>query len=140
MARVHRVADKRIVHVAESASFSPDTNLDLSPKPSKSSPPCLTGLNSWLSPHLPNGPHTPRTHVPKFSSPISKPSEVRVYLEGVLLDRCREDMRMNGGKLNVHLYEALKKSLYKPAAFFKGVLFPLCEVRLSFSFAAKRFS
>jgi hypothetical protein len=57
-----------------------------------------------------------------------KPTEVRVFLEGVLLDKCRDDMRMNGGKLNVHLYEALKKSLYKPAAFFKGILFPLCEV------------
>jgi len=57
-----------------------------------------------------------------------KPTEVRVYLEGVLLDKCREDMRANAGKLNVHLYEALKKSLYKPAAFFKGILFPLCEV------------
>lgn len=57
-----------------------------------------------------------------------KPTEVRVFLEGVLLDKCREDMRMNNGKLNVHLYEALKKGLYKPAAFFKGILFPLCEV------------
>lgn len=28
-------------------------------------------------------------------------------------------------KLNVHLYKALKKALYKPAAFFKGLLFPL---------------
>jgi hypothetical protein len=35
---------------------------------------------------------------------------------------------MNNGKLNVHLYEALKKSLYKPSAFFLGILFPLCEV------------
>lgn len=51
-----------------------------------------------------------------------------MFLEGVLLDKVREDMRMNAGKLNVHLYEALKKGLYKPAAFFKGVLFPLCEV------------
>ncbi|RSH91038.1 snoRNA-binding rRNA-processing protein [Saitozyma podzolica] len=59
-----------------------------------------------------------------------KPTEVRVFLEGVLLDKCRDDMRMNGGKLNVHLYEALKKSLYKPAAFFKGILFPLCELQL----------
>ncbi len=59
-----------------------------------------------------------------------KPSEVRVFLEGVLLDKCREDMRVNAGKLNLHLYEALKKSLYKPAAFFKGVLFPLCEVSM----------
>jgi len=28
-------------------------------------------------------------------------------------------------KLHVHLYAALKKSLYKPACFFKGFLFPL---------------
>lgn len=51
-----------------------------------------------------------------------------MFLEGVLLDKCREDMRLNFGKLNVHLFEALKKALYKPAAFFKGILFPLCEV------------
>jgi essential nuclear protein 1 len=35
---------------------------------------------------------------------------------------------MNAGKLNVHLYDALKKALYKPSAFFLGILFPLCEV------------
>ena len=28
-------------------------------------------------------------------------------------------------KLNVHLYNALKKALYKPSAFFKGVIFPM---------------
>ncbi|KAL7420808.1 snoRNA-binding rRNA-processing protein [Cryptotrichosporon argae] len=65
-----------------------------------------------------------------------KPSEVRVYLEGVLLDKCRDDMRANNGKLNVQLYEALKKSLYKPAAFFKGILFPLCETACSLKEAA----
>jgi len=42
----------------------------------------------------------------------------------VILDRVREDIRETK-KLNVHLYKALKKSLYKPAAFFKGFLFPL---------------
>ncbi len=30
-------------------------------------------------------------------------------------------------KLNYHIYRALKKSLYKPSAFFKGFLFPICE-------------
>ena len=25
------------------------------------------------------------------------------------------------------MYEAIKKSIYKPAAFFKGILFPLCD-------------
>jgi len=44
----------------------------------------------------------------------------------VLLDRVREDIQQSK-KLNVHLYMSLKKALYKPAAFFKGFLFPLCE-------------
>lgn len=30
-------------------------------------------------------------------------------------------------KLNYHLYMALKKALFKPAAFFKGLLLPLAE-------------
>ncbi|KAG8936637.1 snoRNA-binding rRNA-processing protein [Tulasnella sp. 418] len=56
-----------------------------------------------------------------------KPEQCRVYLEGVLLPALRENMQANQGKLNVHLYEAVKKSIYKPAAFFKGILFPMCE-------------
>ncbi|KAJ3299402.1 hypothetical protein HK104_009004 [Borealophlyctis nickersoniae] len=44
----------------------------------------------------------------------------------VLLDRVREDIAETK-KLNYHLYMALKKALYKPAAFFKGLLLPLCE-------------
>jgi essential nuclear protein 1 len=54
----------------------------------------------------------------------AKPYVVQRFLEGVLLDRVREDIRETK-KLNVHLYKALKKSLYKPAGFFKGFLFPL---------------
>lgn len=56
-----------------------------------------------------------------------KPPQARVYLQGVVLDAVREDIRENV-KLNVHYYEALKKGLYKPGAFFKGVIFPLLEV------------
>ncbi|KAI8591599.1 Bystin-domain-containing protein [Geranomyces variabilis] len=44
----------------------------------------------------------------------------------VLLDRIRDDIAETK-KLNYHLYLALKKALYKPAAFFKGLLLPLCE-------------
>ncbi|KAJ3076711.1 hypothetical protein HDU98_001173 [Podochytrium sp. JEL0797] len=43
-----------------------------------------------------------------------------------LLDRVRDDIAETK-KLNYHHYLALKKSLYKPAAFFKGLLLPLCE-------------
>mmetsp|Transcript_4226 Transcript_4226/g.9355 ORF Transcript_4226/g.9355 Transcript_4226/m.9355 type:complete len:194 (-) Transcript_4226:919-1500(-) len=34
---------------------------------------------------------------------------------------------MHNKKLNYHFYMALKKSVYKPAAFFKGILLPLCK-------------
>lgn len=51
------------------------------------------------------------------------------FLSDILLDRVRDDIRENK-TLNYHLYRSLKKSLYKPAAFFKGFLFPLCEVIL----------
>ncbi|KAJ3526633.1 hypothetical protein NM688_g8236 [Phlebia brevispora] len=65
-----------------------------------------------------------------------KPPQARVYLEGVLLDAIREDIRLtkegqrkqkNNRKLNVHYYESLKRALYKPAAFFKGIIFPLLQ-------------
>ena len=51
---------------------------------------------------------------------------VRRFLESVILDRVREDIHETK-KLNIHLYSALKKSIYKPAAFFKGFLFPLVD-------------
>merc|ERR1712216_167041 len=38
---------------------------------------------------------------------------------------------MGNKKLNFHLYVSLKKALYKPAAFYKGVLLPLCQDRPS---------
>lgn len=73
-----------------------------------------------------------------------KPPQARVFLEGVLLDAIREDIRLtregarknkNHRKLNVHYYEAMRRALYKPAAFFKGIIFPLLSVRFdSFSF------
>ncbi|KXS17083.1 Bystin-domain-containing protein [Gonapodya prolifera JEL478] len=44
----------------------------------------------------------------------------------VLLDHVRADISENK-KLNYHLYMALKKALFKPAAFFKGILLPLLE-------------
>ena len=30
-------------------------------------------------------------------------------------------------KLNIHLYNSLKKAIYKPAGFFKGIVFPMAE-------------
>ncbi|KAH7319903.1 Bystin-domain-containing protein [Stachybotrys elegans] len=54
----------------------------------------------------------------------SKPAVVQRFLEMVILDKVREDIYENK-KLNVHLFNCLKKALYKPSAFFKGFLFPL---------------
>ncbi|KAI1766221.1 Bystin-domain-containing protein [Hypoxylon sp. FL1150] len=56
----------------------------------------------------------------------SKPIVVRRFMEMILLDHVREDIHETK-KLNVHLFNALKKALYKPAAWFKGFLFPLVE-------------
>ncbi|MQL68517.1 hypothetical protein Taro_000844 [Colocasia esculenta] len=44
----------------------------------------------------------------------------------VLLPRVREDIREHK-RLHFALYQSLRKSLYKPAAFFKGILLPLCK-------------
>jgi len=49
------------------------------------------------------------------------------FLNLVLLPRVRDDIRENKGKLNYHLYRSLKKCLFKPAAFYKGILLPLAE-------------
>ncbi|KAK4197235.1 Bystin-domain-containing protein [Triangularia verruculosa] len=54
----------------------------------------------------------------------SKPKVVQRFMEMVILDRVREDIYENK-KLNVHLFNSLKKGLYKPAGFFKGFLRPL---------------
>lgn len=59
-----------------------------------------------------------------FSS--SRPEMAQFFNEEVLLPRIRDDIHETK-KLNVHLYNALKKTLYKPAAFFKGLVFPLLE-------------
>eukprot|EP00051_Salpingoeca_urceolata_P027599 m.482324 g.482324 ORF g.482324 m.482324 type:complete len:434 (-) comp22494_c0_seq1:18-1319(-) len=48
------------------------------------------------------------------------------FLNLVLLPRVRDDID-EYKRLNFHLFMALKKALFKPAAFFKGILLPLCE-------------
>ncbi|KAL4002284.1 Bystin family protein [Acanthocheilonema viteae] len=44
----------------------------------------------------------------------------------ILLPRLRDDIS-EYKKLNFHLFQALHKAIYKPQAFFKGILLPLCE-------------
>lgn len=45
-------------------------------------------------------------------------------MQMIMLERVKTDI-YETKKLNVHLFNALKRSLYKPASFFKGFLFPL---------------
>ncbi|TKR68053.1 hypothetical protein L596_024098 [Steinernema carpocapsae] len=60
-----------------------------------------------------------------FSSNLN-PKMCQRFYNLVLLPRLRDDID-EYKKLNFHLYQALHKSLYKPAAFFKGILLPLIE-------------
>ena len=53
----------------------------------------------------------------------------RIFYKNYLLPAVRDDISKNK-KLNYHYYYALKKALYKPAAWFKGILFPLAKVLL----------
>lgn len=46
----------------------------------------------------------------------------------VLLPRLRADIAEHK-RLHFALFQAVKKALYKPAAFYKGVLLPLCQTR-----------
>ncbi|KAJ7981966.1 Bystin [Quillaja saponaria] len=62
-----------------------------------------------------------------FASNMNSRKAERFY-KLVLLPRVRKDISKNK-RLHLNLYQALKKCLYKPAAFFKGLLFPLCESR-----------
>ena len=64
-----------------------------------------------------------------------KPKGCQKFLQYILLDHVRADIA-ESDKLNIHLYNALKKSVYKPSAFFKGILFPLCESQCTLKEAA----
>ncbi len=54
------------------------------------------------------------------------PKMAQEFYTTVLLPAIRDDIAENK-KLNYHLYMSMKKAMYKPSAFFKGILFPLCE-------------
>lgn len=80
----------------------------------------LTEPDKWT-------PHAVYAATKIFASNLDPKNSQRFYRD-VLLPHIREEIQENK-KLSVHTYMAIKKAMYKPAAFFKGVLFPLCEVR-----------
>jgi len=60
-----------------------------------------------------------------FASNLNPKMAQRFY-SIILLDAVRTDIYRNK-KLHYHYYLSLKKAMYKPAAFFKGILLPLCR-------------
>ncbi|KAG6889040.1 hypothetical protein C0995_004323 [Termitomyces sp. Mi166 len=78
----------------------------------------LTSPENW-------SPHACRAATRIFISTM-KPQQAQLFLSVVLLDAIREDIRDNK-KLNVQYYECLKRALYKPGAFFKGIIFPMLD-------------
>ncbi|KAI8875517.1 Bystin-domain-containing protein [Backusella circina FSU 941] len=78
----------------------------------------LTEPESWT-------PHATYEATRMFVSNL-KARQVQRFFNLILLDKVRDDI-VDNKKLSYHLYLALKKALYKPAPFFKGILFPLCE-------------
>jgi len=62
-----------------------------------------------------------------FASNLNARMAQRFY-SLVLLPRAREDINENK-RLHFAIYQAIKKAVYKPSAFYKGILLPLCQSR-----------
>ena len=60
-------------------------------------------------------------------------SMLQKFIKLVLLPRIRDDISYYK-RLNYHLFQAMAKLIFKPEAFFKGILFPLCEVSKSLQY------
>jgi len=62
----------------------------------------------------------------KLFTSNSDEKQLQRFLNLVLLPAVRDNIT-SYQKLNCHLYDAVKRSMYKPKAFFKGFIFPLVE-------------
>ncbi|KAH9259555.1 hypothetical protein BASA81_001976 [Batrachochytrium salamandrivorans] len=56
----------------------------------------------------------------------SQPEMAAKFYSNFLLPAVRQDIAENK-TLNYHHYQSIKKAIFKPKAFFRGFLFPLCE-------------
>ena len=70
-------------------------------------------------------PHAMWAAVRMFVSGMNDKMSQRFF--SIILLPCIRDAISQTKKLHFALYMALKKALYRPAAFFKGFLLPLCE-------------
>jgi len=76
----------------------------------------LTNPETWT-------PHATYAATRIFASSFN-PTKAQRFYNIILLPKCRDDIYFNK-RLNFHLYLALKKATYKPAAFYKGIILPL---------------
>jgi essential nuclear protein 1 len=76
----------------------------------------LTNPETWT-------PHATFAATRIFASAFNAAKAQR-FFNLVLLPKCRDDIALHK-RLNFHLYLALKKATYKPAAFYRGVILPL---------------
>ncbi len=60
------------------------------------------------------------------SPALLRPLQAQRFLVLVLLPHVRNNIRSNK-RLHFALFQALRKATYKPAAFYKGILLPLCS-------------
>ncbi|OII74608.1 bystin EN1P like adaptor domain-containing protein [Cryptosporidium ubiquitum] len=79
----------------------------------------LTDPNNW-------SPNAMNEAVRIFCSNLSPKDSLKFYSK-ILYPTIRTNISQNYGKLNYHYYQALKKAIFKPAAWFKGILLPLAE-------------
>jgi essential nuclear protein 1 len=70
-------------------------------------------------------PHATYQATKLFASNMNPKMAQRFY-NMILLPAVRNDIHENK-KLNYHLFHSLKKAIYKPSAFFKGILLPIAE-------------
>ncbi|KAG8461798.1 hypothetical protein KFE25_001416 [Diacronema lutheri] len=68
-----------------------------------------------------------------FASALNPRMAQRFYAL-VLLPATLDDIDENR-RLNYHYYAALKKAVYKPAAFFKGIVLPMCDAQCALKHA-----
>jgi len=90
----------------------------------------IPSLTNWeevlvLTNPLDWSPNALREAVKMFASQLNAKMAQR-FFNLVLLPAVRQNLQ-DYKKMNYHLYEALKKAMFKPAAFMKGVLLPLAQ-------------
>lgn len=124
---VAKILDPRIVKVyTEVGSYMRGFKSGAAPKPFK----IIPSLKNWEEILLLTKPEKWSANAMFVATRIfttnMNPRMAQRFFNLVLLPRVRRDIEKNK-RLNFHLYNAVKKSIFKPQAFFKGILLPLAR-------------